>query len=110
MDALREFLHEFVINAEIRQCAAERAARRAQSSTKNRIEEKNADEQTPKTARKCTRCRCVNDLVQLDLAIGRFGGDDRVPEFDQIFLLQFKQTFANLFGLLLRRIDNDDEI
>jgi hypothetical protein len=90
MDAFGQLLHERVIDAEVRQRAAERAARRPHSRAKKRIKEKNPDQQTPESARHRAGRRRIDDLVELDLTIGGFGGDDRVREFDDMFLLQFE--------------------
>ena len=90
LDAFGELLHEFVINANVRQRAAERAARRPQGRAEQRIEEKHPDQQPPETAGNgAGRCR-IDDLMQLDLPVGRFRGDDRIPELDQILLCNSK--------------------
>jgi len=110
MDAFGELLHELVIDAEVRQRAAERTARRSHSRAKKRIKEKNPDQQTPESAPHRAGRRCVDDLVQLDLTIDGFGGDDCIRELDDIFPLQLEQARSHLFRLFQGRIDNNDEI
>jgi hypothetical protein len=80
MDAFGKLLHELVIDTEVRQ----RATRRPHSCAKKGIKEKNPDQQTPESARHRAGRRRIDDLVQLDLTIGGFGGDDRVREFRRV--------------------------
>jgi hypothetical protein len=110
MDAFRKLFHELVIDAEVGQRPAERAARRSQSRAKQRIEEKHADQQAPEAARNSAGRCCVNDLVQLNFAVGGFSGDDRIPEFDDVFFLRFEQALSHLFGFFLGRITTRSDI
>ena len=87
-----------------------RQRRRPHSRAKKGIKEKNTDQQAPESARHRAGRGRIDDLVQLDLTIGGFRGDDCIREFDDIFLLQLEQALSHLFGLFLGRIHNDDEI
>src|SRR4029450_1257003 len=104
----RQFLHEGVIDAVIRQGAAERAGSRAERNTKDGIEKDHADQESPEAARHgAYGCR-IDELVQLDRAGLRLHGNHGIADRDQILLLQLEQTLPHLFGLCFGWIDDRD--
>lgn len=110
----REFagklLHEGIVDADIRQRAADGAGNGADGNAEQRIEEEDADQQAPETARGGAGRRRVEQLVELDFAIGGFRGDDGVADRDQILFLKFEDALTNFFGFFFARIDSRNKI
>jgi hypothetical protein len=54
--------------------------------------------------------RGVEELVELDLAVGLFHGDDGISQLDQVILLHVEQFLTDLFRLCFGRERNDDQV
>src|SRR6516165_7072685 len=86
LQALRNILHELVVDAVIRQGAAERAGGCADRRAGERHQKDQTDQGAPKRSRYRTGRRRMEQLVELDTAVRLLDGDDSVAEFDQVVL------------------------
>src|SRR6516165_5642661 len=110
LQALRNILHELVVDADIRQGAAERAGGCADRRAGERHQKDQTDQGAPKRPRYRTGRRRMEQLVELDTAVRLLDGDDSVAEFDQVVLLHVEKLAADFFRLRFGRKGDDHEV
>jgi hypothetical protein len=97
-EALGQLLHHLVADADVGEAAGQGPARGAGRRADQRIEEQEPDQHPPEAATDGAGGGEVDRLMQLGLALGVLGDDDRVLHLDEVLLLHLHQFRPHLEG------------
>jgi hypothetical protein len=110
LQRVADLLHEFVIDSDIRQFAADRTRRGADRRADQRHHEQQADQRAPEQAGHRAGFDRLKQLVQLDMPFRTLRDHHGIAKLDEIFALHAQQLLTNRIGLCFRGKFNDKQI